>query len=188
MRSCILIIIFFKYHFLIAQVENDTTKISNGKVTIGITAYPFTYNSKMNNGSIAVGPSILCGGRFSIQLGILCDFKLYKFPEYHGHVSSMDTVKYLNIFYPILFHYGFFVNQKTNLFLSAGVIFGGRFYLDENNYVRETSPISLIVGAGISYTILKGLYIKVAPTLRYSERISPGLLIDFSIKINEDKN
>lgn len=163
---------------------NDTTKVD-----IGITTYPFAYNMKMTVGSIAIGPSVFLfnNKRFTIQLSLLYDFKKYLYYEHSTHLQN-DLVAGRNIFFPISFHYTYYKNKKINCFVSSGIIFGGRFYLDEKNSTETASSISLIAGTGVSYNIFKRVYMRISPVARYSEGFYPGLLFDLSIRLKQSKN
>jgi len=180
MKYLFLLILFFTSIHLWSQNTNDTSCTNE---CIGITTYPFAYDTKMNDGSIAAGPSFILGGkRLCVQVGILYDFRKYTYYEYVTHLQ-INTVRGINLFLPLLFHYSYYINGKTNFFMTAGFMFGGRFYL-ENNKTREASGISFTGGPGFSHNVFKKLYIRGSLLIRYKGKIFPGMLIDLAYRIN----
>lgn len=153
---------------------------SKKDIHIGITAYSFAYNTKFERGNVAIGPSLFLNDeKLSIQVGILFDLNEYNLNQ-SVHFGNSQPVRRYNLFVPILIHYTYYRSNKINTFLTAGIILGGKFY-DSHN---ETNGFSLIVGTGMSYQIVKGLYLRATPTIRFnSDILFPGVLVDFTISI-----
>jgi hypothetical protein len=180
--AAILLLIFFTNFHLWSQNSNDTSRTNK---CISLTTYPFAYDTKMHNGSIASGPSfLLCGKRLCMQIGLLYDFKKYIYYEHITHFQ-IDSARGFNLFFPLLFHYSYYIHKRINCFITAGAILGGRYYIDENNYTRQARGLNLIAGTGISFNIFRNFHMRVMPSLRYKGVFFPGALVDFSFQLNK---
>jgi hypothetical protein len=187
----IAIICFLKCTFGMAQMPNDT---NYAKINIGVTSYSYAYNTSFESGSTALGLSLfLPDGRLTCQLGLLVDLK--KYDSWDGFLAGNTLPgntfipdKRLNIFVPILLHYSYYVSRKVNCFITAGFIFGGSYYINENNKSVKGHEVNLLVGAGIAYSFTKKLNLRALPSIRENEILFPGLLLDFTADISYQKS
>lgn len=183
-RLGLIVPMFLFYSYTIAQTANDSNDVA-----IGLTNYSFFYSTKFVYGTNATGPTFYMNtnGKLSMQLGLLYDFKKYIFYEQVTHIQ-VDTMTGINLFVPVLLHYNYFTSNKFNLFLTGGILLGGRYYLNENNKTMSTNGITLIGGTGISYRISRLLPIRASLTIRYaSENIFPGIILDLPFSFNSKK-
>ena len=132
--------IFLKLIVCMCCLNSFAQKDSND-VSIGITTYPFAYNATFKEGTTATGISLFSNTneKLSIQLGALFDFKRYVYYEQVTHLHG-DTIIGLNLFLPLILHYRYNVNNNINYFLTAGIILGGKYYLDKNNKTQMNDP------------------------------------------------
>lgn len=190
MRNHFFIILYLIAAYSYAQNTNERKNNCSDTIAISITAHPFFNNSNLSMGTIAIGPTIfLVDGNLRIQLGLL--FDLMNYPIYKKATSPGNSVfpqktyqseNYYSIIFPLLFHYNLYSYKKTKIYFTAGLLFGGGYYFDENNYTRKMSLFSLILGVGYSYNIFKGLNIRATPMVRHSAHtFFPGIVLDFSL-------
>jgi hypothetical protein len=181
MKSKLLIFIIFSLPFKVFC--QDTLKSSVDTLNIGVTSYPYAYNFKLSEGSIAIGPTLLLNSnRVALQLSIMADLKKYKtYQSTHFNTTVEENVSF---FFPVLIHYNYFRYNKLNCFGTVGFILGGKYYLDSDNITRTTNGINFIIGTGISYKIFKQLHCRLSATIRYCQKIYfPGLFFDLTVPI-----
>ncbi len=189
MRYFLLLILFSKCGLSAAQVRLDTTGETDFGLSTYLFAYPHAANAKLNanSGSLATGPSAFFfnNKRTGLQLGVLFDLKGYTYEDW-SQVSPMQGKVIIstrrNLFFPMSVIYRLYTNRKINFFLMAGVILGGRNWSDNTNYTHEGTPINLIAGACISWTVNKRFSMRISPTFKFPLMDSPGMLIDFYIR------
>ncbi len=184
-------LITFLFIFSTIQLfSQDSVKSDADVLSLGLATYTYSYDSKLQNGSIALGPSLFMNiKRLDIQLSFIVDVKKYKTYS-SGHFNN-SIQKNLNLFLPLLFHYNYFISKKINCFATAGIMIGGPYYLIEDNITRETNGFNFVAGTGFSIKILEQLYGRLSATARYSDKLFfPGLLFDLTIpiKITSNKN
>lgn len=175
---------------IFAQQNNrDTNDIS-----VNITNYLFSYNTKFKNGSYAIGPtvSLNANGKITLQLGLLYDFNKYIFYEKRIDDSNGNIyyapVEHINLFIPVSIQYNYFTSDKITLYLTAGGMIGGQNIMDENNNALKTSNFNLTCGTGISYHALNWLTLRTYPTIRYNTGyFFPGVSVDISFLFNSKK-
>ena len=160
-----------------------------------INYYLFSFNTKFNNGSYAIGPTATLNtdGKTTLQFGLLYDFKKYIF--YEKRIDNSNGIFYYvpvehnNLFIPLSLQYNYFSSDKISLYFTAGIMIGGRNTMDENNIAIETSNFNLTCGSGISYHALNWLNLSTYPTIRYNAgHFSPGVSADISFLFKSKKN
>lgn len=181
------LIFLFIIKFSCAFAQNNEV-LDTIEIGYGASVYSYANSTNFKSGGAATGISIFFPSKkFSLQLGLLYDWRTHEaYFNYlngcslGGHICKPDKVH--NLFFPVLGHYNYYSRSKLNLFLTGGFIFGGRYYIDENNYNKEGSTVSYSFGAGISYRLFKNIYFRACPNLRRANEIFyPGLLLDISV-------
>ncbi len=175
LQKCSFVLVFAS-SFSHAQTSNDSTTTS-----ILITSYPFSYNTYFLQGTFAIGPSFsIKQNKTSFQVGVLCDTKRYIYYEHVAHAQT-DTIKAINLILPVLISYDIHLSKAANYFITGGIAFGGRYYLEHNSTVRASTGLNVVIGAGVSFSFLKEFKIKLYPNLRYNGQLFPGFFIDLSL-------
>lgn len=174
---------------IFAKTARDTNDIS-----VNITNYTFSYNTRFKNGSYAIGPTVTLNtnGKITLQFGLLYDFKKYIFYEKRIDYSNGNIyyapVEHINLFIPVSLQYNYFTANKIYLYLTAGCMIGGQNTLNENNTAMKTSNLNLTGGTGMSYHPLKWLTLRIYTTIRYNTGyFFPGVSADLSFLFNSKK-
>lgn len=170
MKGLLVILLCFNYSFGLTQTINDSNDVA-----VGITAYPYT--DAFKTGSLAIGPTMFFNNdrKVAFQIGLLWNITPYSGYQHIAHTTQVK-VKYPHLYIPLLFHYNFYNLKKINCFFTGGII------LENSDIDEEGVILNFTGGTGISYHIIKKLFLKVSPTLRYSKKqFYPGALIDLSI-------
>jgi len=150
----------------------------NKNVAVSLTSYLYAFNTKLEMGSYAMGPTVLlnANGKLAFQFGALFGFRKYRYE------SSMGPSYYYNVFIPAIIQYNYLSTDRITLDANLGAVFGGRHILSENNRAHQIGGLSLVFGTGIAWRLLQWLAVRTYPTIRYnSGNFYPGISFDISL-------
>lgn len=178
MKIKVALIFFFLSANLQAQNYRDSACATS---SLGLTAYPYTYKTNIDDATVAMGPSFLLKERrLGFQVGLLYDIRKYTYYSHVTHVQ-IDTVKGFNLFLPVLFHYSYLTKNTTSWFLTSGLVFGGRYYINERNLTDTGSGMNIIFGSGVSFELVRSIDARITATMRYNGNMFLGLILDFNV-------